>query len=1695
MNRTLGWLLMKKNRLPRTHRLHLSAVRVAGLTLLAVGLAGWIVAHRYPRSERSQRLSDSATSQILPPGRTGDMTDLPSTSGASPAKTQARVNESYGKLPLNFEANQGQLDRRVKFRARGNCYNLLLTSTEAVLALRKPRAFETNQSPAGDSLSKEVAVTESTPDVLRLRLVGARSRPQIGGVDELPGKSNYFIGNDPSKWRTNVPHYARVQYKDIYPGVNLIYYGQQRQLEYDFVVAPGADASAIKLAFSGSQEVSLGVDGDLILATAGGELRQHKPVVYQEVKGKRVEVGGRYTINAKREVGFEIAEYDTGLPLVIDPVLSYSTYLGGNDNDAGFGITVDSLGNAYVTGVTNSANFPAVNSLPHGPENAYTFITKLNAAGSALVYSTYVGGLGGASSFELGNSIAVDSVGNAYVTGSTFATDFPTVNAYQNSRNGGRDAFALKLSPTGSMLVYSTYLGGNADDEGRGIAVDATGNAYVIGRTVSTDFPTTNALQPVSGGNTCGPFNPCDDAFVTKFASSGSTLVYSTYLGGDRREYGNAIAVDGSDNAYVTGFTNSANFPTTANALQTNYSDQGTNSEEHDAFVTKLNPSGSAFVYSTYLGGSLGSDDGKGIAVDSVGNAYVAGQTNSGGFPTVNAVQPAISPGGNGAGSQFSDAFVSKLNPTGSALVYSTFLGGSQPDAAQSIAIDSAGNAYVTGYTLSFQFPLADPFQPNTGGDFAHTGDAFVTKLSAAGSALVYSSFLGGGSIEAGNGIAVDSTGSAYVTGYTGSQDFPTANPMQTTFGGGNFYGDAFVTKISNSALPATLSLSAVQPDRGGNTGFVTVTLHGNGFASGATVKLVHAGQPDITATSVTVSHNSTVAETLFDLTSQAPGVRDVVLINPDNSSATRAAAFTVEAGGEPYVWVDIIGRGEMRPGQPQTYYIFYGNRGNVDGYKVPLYIAFDKRIAWKRKFTIATPILPPGVDSIDSTQTPITYDRGELTYMLLRIIKIAPGVTGVLSLQLTLPNDWPRQDTATVKAWVEPHPKSNPPPQDDCRTSVARAGLSIGYAALGFVLDAGCLTSGMSLWSEHQLENSEGADSRVNSELQSDVAAAAFAAHCAHIPAAPLEVLGIGLNIGSAIVDCTGVDEWLQKHIFAIFGIDPNDKVGAQGAGTAHYLSGEEPLRYAIYFENKPEATGSAQTVVVTDQLDAAKFDLKTFSLGPIAFGVDKNIIPPSGLSEFKKDVDLRPAKNLIVRVEAKLDKPSGLLTWRFTSLDPATGLPTEDPTAGFLPPNRTAPEGEGQVLFTVRPKESIVTGTEFRNKARIVFDTNAPIDTPEWLNTVDNSKPVSHVLQLQATQSSIVFNVVWTGMDTGSGVQSYSVYSSENGAPFTSWLVDTTATSGSFIGQPGKTYSFYTIARDATGNLESAKTAAETTTTTTSTILNSVDDQRFFVYQHYSDFLSRTPDQEGWDYWTSQITQCGANSECTHDKRVDVSNAFFFELEYQQTGAYVFRLYRASYGNNQPFPNPGNSNSTEGMKLPSYAVFSNDRARVVGGPDLAQSQLALATIFVQRPEFLAKYPANLDGPAFVDAVLATINNDSGVDLTSQRGALINLFNSGGRGAVVYRLADDNEQNNPIDNRAFIDAEYNRAFVATEYFGYLRRDADIGGFLFWLGQVNSAPLRNVPKQHAMVCSFITSAEYQNRFGSVVTHTNAECPQ
>jgi hypothetical protein len=605
-----------------------------------------------------------------------------------------------------------------------------------------------------------------------MKLQNHNLNPAREGKEKQEGYYNYFIGNDLGKHASYVGLYKEAVVKNVYNGIDLRYYFDKGGLRYDYVVHPGADPSQIVFTLEGSDKTYVNEKGNLVFTTRFGEVAMAELKTYQErdkkvIKSEFIKRGGKW--------GITLANYDKTQALIIDPLV-YSTYLGGSSysDDEGYAIAVDGSGNAYVTGYTDSPDYDvtpgAFQSTKAGNEDV--FVTKLNASGSGLVYSTYIGG----SNEDKGYAIAVDGSGNAYVTGRTYSTNYDvTPGAFHTTYGGGYyDVFVTKLNASGSGLVYSTYIGGSSYDEGYGIAVDGSGNAYVTGRTTSINYDiTAGAFQTAGGG-----LGYLSDVFVTKLNASGSGLVYSTYIGGGSNDYGYGIAVDGSGNAYVTGYTESTNYDVTPGAFQTTY---GGGSD--DVFVTQLNASGSGLVYSTYIGGSS-TDYGFGIAVDGTGNAYVTGSTWSTDYDvTAGAFQTTF----GGA----VDVFVTKLNASGSGLVYSTYIGGSSYDYCQGIALDGSGNAYVTGETSSTDNDVTPgAFQTIHGGG---NYDVFVTKLNTSGSGLVYSTYIGGGSIDAGLGIAVDGSGNAYVTGRTGSNYPVTSGAFQTTNGGG---WDVFVTKL-----------------------------------------------------------------------------------------------------------------------------------------------------------------------------------------------------------------------------------------------------------------------------------------------------------------------------------------------------------------------------------------------------------------------------------------------------------------------------------------------------------------------------------------------------------------------------------------------------------------------------------------------------------------------------------------------------------------------------------------------------------------------------------------------------------------------------------------------------------------------------------------------------------------------------------
>jgi uncharacterized repeat protein (TIGR01451 family) len=807
----------------------------------------------------------------------------------------ARLSASYGKLPISFELNQGQTDASVQFLARGAGYSLFLTPGEAVLSLHAPTAYASKPGalaiPRPPQSSSANMASATPPSTVRLRLIGANTAAQAKGVDPLPGKSNYFVGNDPSKWHTNVPTYAKVRYTDVYPGIDLLYYGNQEgKLEHDFVLAPGADPNAIEIGLRDSDRAVADQNGDLTLHTGNGDLTLCSPTVYQDIGGQRKTIAATYLL-ANNQIKFQLGSYDRSVPLVIDPVLKYSAVFGGSDEDALGAIAVDSSGNVYFAGMTVSSNFPLVHPFQTSETNGSAFVSKINASGTALLYSTYLGGTSSA-----GGGIAVDTSGRAYVTGWT-SGGLPLKNAYQSTFGGVSDAFVAVLNPAGDSLAYSTYLGGTGHDYASALALDASNNAYITGYS-DGGFPTLHTVQPKANSG----------IFMAKFNSAG-VLQYSSVFGKD--SFPTAIAVDASGSSYITGYhpaAGDASVPVTANAFQKTCA-VGT----FCAFITKLSPSGDSFAYSTYLFANGPSGGGAyGIAVDSSGNAYVAGATGPG-FPALKSGFQSTYGGGA------FDGFVAKLNPSGSGLIWSTYLGGKSWDEVTGIALDQYRQVYVTGYTCSSNFPLKSTLE-NYVGTAALPCQLFVTTLSGSlGSIVYYSTYFGTAGTGTFGYIAVDKTLNVYLATYL--HGFPPSHGAlstgTTTNPGGDF--DVYISKL---VIMDDLALGISGPSssvvHGGNfTYTIAVTSKGpdvgynlrvdDSLPAGTTFVAYNAGGGTCTAPSVggtgtlhctlpklekghtytvtlTVKVNAATGSTLSNTATTSSGMQDFV---PSNNKGT----------------------------------------------------------------------------------------------------------------------------------------------------------------------------------------------------------------------------------------------------------------------------------------------------------------------------------------------------------------------------------------------------------------------------------------------------------------------------------------------------------------------------------------------------------------------------------------------------------------------------------------------------------------------------------------------------------------------------------------------------------------------------------------------------------------------------------------
>lgn len=681
-------------------------------------------------------------------------------SGPRPAMQAMPTRQAF-RSKLYFEPNHGQASGDVLMLARG--------SGGMVELLADGMRFV----PAGASFGAK--------RLWQWKLVGSRPAAAVEGQQTQAGVSNYFVGAHPENWLTDLPHFSQAVYRQPYPGVDLVVHGSSSgsgagELEYDFIVQPGADTRQLAVEFAGAESFALDSQGSLIFKTAGETITHRAPVAYQRQGDTLQYVASAYKIESAHplRVGFALGEYDHSRELIIDPVVEYGRFFGGSQEDEILAISVDKAGYVYMTGETSSPDLPvAADSLKHTASvfqtkgNTLAFVAKLDPTGTKLIYCTYLGG----SKTAVGHNIKIDAAGNAYIGGRTEASDFPLMKPIQAQFGGGSDdGFVAKLNAAGNALVYSTYIGGSEYDQGRALAVDAAGNAYLTGITESPNFPLKNPIQAKYSGK--------QDSFALKINAAGDALVYSTYLGGSGDDVGHAIAVDAAGAAYITGLSNSLDFPL-ARPLQRQFK----GGVGDDTIVVKINPAGSAFVYSTYVGG-LKDDEARAIAVDGQGNAVVTGYTQSPDFPLSWPMQADF-----GGGTH--DVFAFSLQPDGSAFNWSTFLGGSGGDYGRGLALDGAGNVYLTGYTDSKNFPTRNPSQADYAGGSA---DVFYAKLDRTGRTLLLSSFLGGDAYERGRGMAVDARGNIYISGRTESKSLPVTKPHSPAFGGGP--NDGFIVKI-----------------------------------------------------------------------------------------------------------------------------------------------------------------------------------------------------------------------------------------------------------------------------------------------------------------------------------------------------------------------------------------------------------------------------------------------------------------------------------------------------------------------------------------------------------------------------------------------------------------------------------------------------------------------------------------------------------------------------------------------------------------------------------------------------------------------------------------------------------------------------------------------------------------------------------
>jgi Bacterial Ig-like domain (group 3)/Beta-propeller repeat len=1371
-------------------------------------------------------------------------------------------------------------DRRARFMAGGAGYSLILGDASLLLTSSRSAASEPHKASSaayGGVRYPDQAQRRMQTETELVEFVGAAQNAKVEGLNPTSTYANFYIGNDPGRWRSHMTGYERVRYTNLYPGIDLVYHGElHNRLEYDLAVAPGADTQQIRLRVSGDHEAQIGKDGSLELDGPDGLIRLDAPVLYQNLTAGKTAITGGFVRLARNEFGFRTETYDKSKQLIIDPTINllYSTYLGGRHEDDDYDLELDANGNTYLAGQTASQDFPVSgNAYQTVRQNigTYTydgFVMKFDESGN-LIYSTFLGG----SNNDSINHLALDAAGNAYVVGYTSSSDFPvTSGAMQSTYAGGStDGFVAVLSSDGSQLIYSTYLGTPGNDGAALIKSDGNGAFIIAGSSSAAGLPTTAGVYQASSA---GPA----DAFFGRieFPQLGKMKIDQlTYFGGSQSidpTAVNDLTLDSAGNLYFAGQVQESTFPVTANALIKTFTSSGgcdvSSTPYSMGFITEMSSDFSKLIYSSYFGGqteaTANAHEEVGCAqrvltvhVDTSGLVYLIGNTSESDFPvTANALRSQL----NGDGGAGFDDFVSILKTDGSSPVYSSYLGGTDFEYSDTAAWDAENNIWIFGATDSTDYPVtSDALQEASGGGT----DGTLTELSSDGTKILYSTYFGGSGNENQTGahIAVDSGGVLHLSGSTSSLNLAiTPTAFQPLFANGESAYDStdiYFTLLGSGAI------GTVGPIVGGNSGDTSITIDGAGFASGSTCQLVQ-GTTILSSATATINSSGTSINCIFALSGVATGSYDVVVLNPDGSSLTKSGGFTVESGGQPDLTVSILGRPIIRTGTPTTFYVNVTNTGSVNAYYAPLWltspvgVTFSVNSATQQEFV--------AFSSSDSTTAytgvilPIV-GAGQTVSVPMQIT--SPADTAAIPLSATLQPPWftdsasmlsalsastwsgsciagtnsyalncfgpyffdeengvmfftPTSGTTqpnSIRSLAVPRPNANTP----CPNNPP-GGFFDGVTAGQYDKEHG---NPWGTTPNPNPANSDNAKQWAAGYAAGYIASSGPAGGSKSLPArgpalASLEIRPMDGETCPAQPP-PNLPPPASSTPPSGSSIDPNYKAGPSGDNSkSAYVRGTSALNYSVGFENEATATLPASQVVVTDQLDPTKANLSTVSLGTISFGT--NVITlPGGTSNYNTTYNIN--SSLSVRIQGSLNSNSGLLKWTFTSIDPSTGLPPTDPTIGFLPPDTDGIKGQGSVQFNVIPVAGQTTGTQITNMATVVFDTNAPINTPTWLNTLDVTAPTSSVTKLPTAETTSgatdTFAVNWSGTDTGSGIGTYSIYVSDNGGAFTPWQSSVTTTSASYTGAFGHTYGFYSIATDNAGNVEAAKTAADTSTT----------------------------------------------------------------------------------------------------------------------------------------------------------------------------------------------------------------------------------------------------------------------------------------